>query len=148
MPSTSKTPLSDLMVLSHADESGCQFGWFIEEFRNARVGIIATGFPSGQTGTVVATGDHPLFISGGQMAGDRFLLAFADPDEFAIRFGRRFNAEICGELLIAAVLHDPDCEGIRINSAISETSIIIDRRTLEFVAGESKPATNPWWKFW
>ena len=148
MSTISRTPLSDLMALSAADETGVNFGWFVEEFRKSKVGVFATGMSAGQTGEFVSTDARPLFLSSGDIAGDRFLRAFADPVEFARQFGKPFNAEAFGDALIATAMHNPACEGIQVNSAITESSIIIERQTLEVITGKSKPTDRPWWKFW
>lgn len=78
------------------------------------------------------------------------VLAFADPEAFAARFGPRFNSTIAGEALLAAVLFNPECNGVLVNSALAEVSVIIDRATAESLlrpAGE-RAAAKPWWRFW
>jgi hypothetical protein len=67
------------------------------------------------------------------------VLAFADPEAFAARFGRRFNAVIAGEAVLATVMLNPNCAGVLVNSALSETSVVIDRATVESLV---RPASN------
>ena len=79
-------------------------------------------------------------------------LAFADPAVFVRRFGRRFNAEMAGEALLATIVLNPECEGILVNSALAEISVVIDRMAAESLAhptsGELQPKRKSWWQFW
>ena len=77
------------------------------------------------------------------------VLAFADPEAFARRFGRPFNGGMTGAALLAAVLANPECAGVLVNSALAEVSVAIDRPTAEaLVRAGRPPAPKPWWRFW
>jgi hypothetical protein len=89
-------------------------------------------------------------IIGGEQSGDKFtstsenpleihlttshdgrerILVCADPPVYAMRFGRKFNSIIAGEEILKVAISFPECAGVYVNSAISETGVIIDRET-------------------
>jgi hypothetical protein len=83
----------------------------------------------------VTTAEQPLSVGSTLHVGGRpMVLAFADPEAFAARFGQPFNASLAGEVLLATVLLNPDCAGVLINSALAEVSVVIDRATAESLA--------------
>jgi tetratricopeptide (TPR) repeat protein len=146
------TPLSDLIDTYFKDSTQNSFADFLQAFRQAVVGVIASGVPQG-VGEFTSTADHPVSLgSSTDNNGHRVVLAFADPDAFARTFGVRFNVTMPGEDVLQTVVHNPDCYGVSVNSAKSEISIIIDRQTVVslFDAGKGAPDSSqrPWWKFW
>jgi hypothetical protein len=145
------TPLSDLIVAHIASGSPESWARFVDGFRAAQVGVVAVGVPAGAAGKFVSTADRPMSVGLTRHAGGRpMALAFADPEVFAARFGRPFNAELAGEALLAAALLNPECAGVLVNSALAEVSVVIDRATVESLvrpAGD-QPAAKPWWRFW
>ena len=150
----SETPLSDL-IESYVEvgDQAC-YERFLVGFRNARVGAQASGgAPKGTPGDVVSTDEQPVSIAASTDAdGNPVLLAFADPAAFSRNFGVQFNAEVTGEALLKTVLSQPDCYGVRVNSAKEEISILIDRSTaatlVEASAHTPVSGPRPWWKFW
>jgi hypothetical protein len=147
----SETPLSDLIADHFATGTHQSYARFLEQFRSSLVGIIAVGIPPGVRGDYVSTAEHPVSLGQTGHAGGRpMVLAFADPAAFERRFGRRFNAALFGEAVLAAVLLNPKCEGVLVNSALAEESVVIDRGTAEALARSGDPLAKrkPWWRFW
>jgi hypothetical protein len=96
------------------------------------LGVVAVGVAAGVAGDLVSTNERPFSVGLTTHAGGRRMaLAFADPIAFSRRFGRPFNAAISGEALLATVLLNPACEGVLVNSALAEVSVVIDRATAE-----------------
>jgi len=129
------------------------FARFLEAFRHARVGVIASGAPEGTTGDFTSTSEHPMSVGlSKDNDGHPVVLAFADPPAFTRNFGSRFNAETSGEAVLKTVLLNPKCQGVRVNSAKVEISIFIDRHSAVSLLGSSNtaPASSrpPWWKLW
>lgn len=145
------TPLSDLIAANIASGSAENWGRFLDGFRKAQLGVVAIGDTPSAAGEFVTTRERPVAVGLTRHAnGRRMALAFADPEAFAAQFGPRFNATMAGEALLAAVLFNPECEGVLVNSALAEVSVIIDRATAESLlrhAGE-RAAAKPWWRFW
>jgi hypothetical protein len=126
--------------------SGTRKSWarFIDAFRKSQVGVVALGVPADAVGEFVNTADQPVSV-GQARTGDRHMvLAFADPEAYAARFGRRFNATLTGEALLATVLLNPDCAGVRVNSALAKLSVLIERATIKSLVR----ARQPWWRLW
>jgi hypothetical protein len=150
--SHSDTPLSDLISDHIRTGTEQSFARFVEAFRSSIVGVVALGIPDGAVGTFVSTAEQPVKIGSTKHGGPVRTLAFADPPAFARKFGRRFNAEISGEAVLATVLLNPESEGILVNSAKEEVSLIIHRKAIQSLLGSSSgtelPSTRPWWKFW
>jgi hypothetical protein len=147
-----ETPLSDLIAAYIEDGTPQSFSQFLDGFRGSRLGVIAAGVPAGVS-EFVSTAEQSVSIGMTQHAGGRRMaLAFADPVAFARRFGCPFNAEISGEALLATILLNPECEGVLVNSALAEVSVVIDRVTAESVTrsagGGVQPGRKPWWRFW
>lgn len=150
MASASETPLSGLLA-AHA-ASGKQREWvrFLDAFRVSQLGVKASGLPESAAGTIVATADRPLSVAlTGHAGGRPMVLAFADPAAFERRFGRRFNVTVTGDALLAIALHNPECDGVLVNSALTETCTVIERATAESLlrAGRRGSAAKPWWRF-
>lgn len=146
------TPLSDLIDILERTGSEHHYAQFIEEFRRSTLGVIAEGIPEGVTDDFTSTDQNPISVGNtADSEGRSFVLAFADPPAFDDRFGPQFNAEISGESLLDTVLTNPDCHGIRVNSAKGEVSVIIARETIQRLkrsGGATKAPGRPWWKFW
>jgi len=54
-----------------------------------------------------------------------------------------------GRSVLETVLHDPECAGVRVNSAIREGSIIINRENRKRLLAPSRSAgQRPSWRFW
>ncbi|SCL19753.1 hypothetical protein GA0074692_0696 [Micromonospora pallida] len=124
---------------------------FLSLFRTSTVGIVATGAP------VHATDGH--FIADGNLGAGRTthgdgrprVLAYADPEAALRNFGPRFNAGVSGEVLLQIAATDPECEGILVNSAIREISLIIGKPTAQSPlapAATDAPDRRSWWKRW
>ena len=148
------TPLSDLIENINS-KSGTQdsFADFLQAFRSAVVGVIASDVPQGAVDKFTSTPEHPISVgSSTDSDGHRVVLAFADPDAFVRTFGARFNATMSGEAVLQTVAHNAACYGVRVNSAKAELSILIDRHTAVSLldTGKGAPASSqrPWWKFW
>jgi hypothetical protein len=136
---TSLTPLSDLMCAYSADHTPERFAAFLAEFRRSTLGVRAVGAPD-VPGDHVASNQMPISVGLTRYAnGKQMVLAFADPDAFAKRFGHKFNAGMKGDALLATCLHDKDCEGILVNNAITESCIAISRSVAERLKRENSP---------
>jgi hypothetical protein len=168
------TPLSDAKV-EHADTGSPEsYERFLVLFRDSTVGIVGVGLPEPVTGGRVVAGGH-VVADGGIGAGRTSfgdgrprLLAFADPESVLDDPGRRFNAGLSGEVLLRMAAADPECEGILVNCAVREISMIISKSTAEALLAPTaadtateetaagKTATDdpamagaprrPWWK--
>jgi hypothetical protein len=115
----SDTPLSDVMTEHAETQTPESYGRFLALFRAATVGIVASETADGDLGAGrTAHGD-----------GRSRILAYADPEAALRTFGPRFNAGLSGEILLQMAATDDDCDGILVNSAIREISLIIDRST-------------------
>ena len=129
---------------------------FCAAFLDAQVGVTASGIDEGNYGKVVSTEARPLSVGLTTHADGRDrILACADPAQFEVRYGRKFNALMLGRELAKTALFNPDCAGILVNSALSENSIAIDREKLALLLAppksspsSPKPPLRPWWKFW
>lgn len=126
---TSKPLLSD--VISHLGRYQDQKAYthFIEAFLRSKVGVkIIGGEESGDKFT--STSENPIEIDlTTSHDGRERILVCADPPVYAMRFGRKFNSIIAGEEILKVVVSIPECAGVYVNSAISETGVIIDRET-------------------
>lgn len=148
---SSPTPLSDLIrdhLKSPAQDSLARL---MDAFRRARVGVLAFGAPEGTSGDFTSTSEHPISVGlSTDTDGQAVVLAFADPQAFAQRFGARFNAVASGEAVLQTALQNPDCRGVRVNSAKADVSIIFDRQAVAsvFSASHAAPASSrrPRWK--
>jgi hypothetical protein len=148
---SSDTPLSDLIAAISASRSSESYAQFLEAFRKSQVCVRAEGVPAGTVGRFVSTPECPVAVAKTVHAGGRpMVLAFADPEAFAARFGERFNAMMAGDALLATVLRNPDCAGVLVDSALAEVSVVITRATVQRLVrpGSSRPAAKPWWRFW
>ena len=118
--------MSDFAASGAADS----FQRFLGLFRSSMIGFVAVGPSSvgGQEGAFVADGR----IAAGRTThgdGSSRILAFADPEAALLRFGSCFNAGIQGEVLLRMAAGDPECDGILVNSALTESSVVISKQT-------------------
>jgi hypothetical protein len=104
---------------------------FLALFRGSTVGIVAVGTPASDSrGRFIADGG----IGAGRTThgdGRPRILAYADPEVALRNFGPRFNAGLSGEVLLQMAANDPDCDGILVNSATSEISLVIGKPTAQ-----------------
>lgn len=137
----SESPLSDVMAEHTQSRSADSYGRFLGLFRISTIGIVAIG-PAGPDpdGTVIADG---LLSAGMTTHGDGLarLLAYADPLVARRNFGPRFNAGLTGDVLLRMAASSPGCEGILVNSAVSEISLVITRITAESLVAGHAPGT-------
>ncbi len=154
MTNDSQTPLSDLMAAFASSGSPESFARFLAAFRGSKVGVVAVGAAPGSSGDVTSTAAQPISVGlSGHGDGQPRVLAFADPVVFARRFGQPFNADMTGEALMKTAMHNPRCAGILVNSAVSESSVRIDRATMASLINSPGPQDTPmrrrpWWRFW
>jgi hypothetical protein len=133
----SQTPLSDLISEHARVRTPESFARFVDSFRKSTVGVIANGLPEGVT-KFVSTAEHPISVGQTKHAGGHCMaLAFADPVAFARKFGLKFNAGMPGEALLRGILLNPKSEGVLVNSAKDEVSIVIDRKAILSLPGFS-----------
>ena len=108
--------------------------------------MVAVGLPVDASDKFVTTADRSVSVDMTLHAEGRpMALAFADPEAFAVRFGRQFNAKVVGDALLATVLFNPECAGVLVNSALAEVSVVIDRTTAESLTrtGGKPSSSNP-----
>ncbi|MFI5926584.1 SseB family protein [Micromonospora sp. NPDC051543] len=144
----SETPLSDVMSEHAEAKTPESYERFLRLFRSSTVGIVATG--------VDAHGAQVQFADGNLGAGSTThgdgrtrLLAYADPEAALRNFGPRFNAGVSGEVLLQMAATDPDCEGVLVNSAIYEISLVISKSAAESLLTPTTtraPGRRPWCK--
>lgn len=148
MDTPDHAPLSELIALHHANSTERTYADFLDLFLNSKLGVHAYGAPAGTAGDFVSTSRHPISLG----HNGAYILAYADPAAFAARFGRRFNGEMWGETILNCVIHSPECEGVWVNSALTELSLIISRATVIPLMHNRKlnhpPAARRWWQFW
>lgn len=82
-----------------------------------------------------ATG--PGFAVGRTTHGDERarILAFADPETAAQAPGSPCNAGVPGHVLLQMAAEDPECEGILVNSATRQISLVISKTTAQSAMG-------------
>lgn len=125
------TPLSDALTRALHDPTGAAMKAFAQAFLTAKVGVIAHGLPQGAERVQRSTREQPLELTRGTAPDGRtVLLACADREAFVQRFNPSYNAEMLGRDVARTALHNPACEGVLINSAASEHSILFDRGQL------------------
>jgi hypothetical protein len=131
-----ETPLSDLMTAFAADKTPESFARLVDLFRRSKVGVIAVGAPPGTVGDITVTDERPMSL-GLTYHGDRKarILAFADPLAFVRRFGQPFNADMTGEAVMNAAMHNVECMGVLLNSAVVASSATIDRGYIASLLG-------------
>ncbi len=153
----SDTPLSDLINSFHQSKTDEDFDALLELFKGSPIGVLAIGVKQGESEQtiVVEEGDITL-ASTGFGDGKSRILAFADPREFNRRFGKKSNGEMPGSSLFAAVLLNPGCAGILLNSAQGEISVVIPRERIQGVRSMApgiadsihQEPVRKWWEIW
>jgi hypothetical protein len=146
----SDAPLSALMaqVYSRPDDDDIYYQ-FAVAFSRSVVGVIAVGVTAGAAGRVESTSEHPFSLGPSVLPdGSLGLLTFADPSVFRRQYGESFNAEMDGMDVLRTVEANPDCGGVQVNSALSETSMIISRGAALATLRGATGIHKPWWKFW
>lgn len=113
---------------------------FVALFRASTVGIAANGTPAvDASGRLVAGSD----LGAGRTThgdGKVRILAFADPETALRNFGPRFNVGVSGAVLLQMAATDVDCDGILVNSATAESSLVISKSTAQsLVASVDEP---------
>ncbi|GAA2468092.1 hypothetical protein [Winogradskya humida] len=127
----SDTPLSDVMA-EYADTKDPQtFARFVELFAASTIGIVTHGERLGAGMTTYGDGKSRI-------------LSFADSDARSRWAAGRYNAGVQGAMLLRMAADNP-CEGILVNCATREISLVIDRDTAR-AALNPPPKKTPWWK--
>ncbi|MFG2058395.1 hypothetical protein ACGFI9_30665 [Micromonospora sp. NPDC048930] len=144
----SDTPLSDVMAEHAETRTPESYERFLTLFRASVIGIVATGTASQDPQGQLRTDGN--FGAGGTTHGDgrRRILAYADPEAALRNFGPRFNAGLSGEVLLQMAAADPECEGILVNSATQEISLIIGKPTVRSLLAPTTteaPGRRRWW---
>ncbi|MDP9795483.1 hypothetical protein J2S43_003995 [Catenuloplanes nepalensis] len=122
----SDSPLSDALAAYAGNRTDENWGRLVDVFRNSIVGAVGAGPVSGGragAGFGVSRTTHG--------DGRQRILTFADPPVYARTFGQHFNVGVPGSVLLEMAAGDLDCAGILINSATSETSVVITREAAE-----------------
>lgn len=111
---------------AHAETgTGDSYDRFIALFRTSVVGIAIEGMPvPDDEGHLVSDGEISAYMTTHGDGRSR-IVAYADPEVFLVNFGPRFNAGVPGEVLLGMAASDPDCEGVLVNSATQEISLVI-----------------------
>jgi hypothetical protein len=132
------TPLSDVMAEHSDTRSPESYERFLGLFRASVIGIVAVG--------AVRQDAHEQHVASDMRAhktthgdGRSRLLTYADPEAALRNFGPRFNAGVAGEVLLRMAASDADCEGILVNSATQEISLVISRPTAQSLLSQSAP---------
>lgn len=123
----SPTPLSDCISRYVERASSENYDNFLRAFLSSQLGVILTGLPQGISGKYVAGKDELSAAMSHTPDGKKMLLACADRAVFVQRFNRPFNAEIGAVALLKMAWANPGCEGVMVNSAASEHSVVIPR---------------------
>lgn len=145
------TPLSDQITRSREAPDAASYRKLLEVYIDSELGVIGGGVPEGTEGLVTAGPGVELTVGQTELPDGRVMvLACADFPVFIERYGGPFNATMSALALSRLVLALPGCKGVRINSAASEDSVIIDRATLKWMVRDIDRVLNPrpWWKFW
>ncbi|MDR7274807.1 SseB family protein [Catenuloplanes atrovinosus] len=122
----SDSPLSDALAAYAGNRTDENWARFVAVFRNSIVGAVGAGPVSGGR-------SGAGFGVGRTTHGDGLprILTFADPPVYARTFGQHFTVGVPGSVLLEMAAGDPDCAGILVNSATSETSVVITREAAE-----------------
>jgi hypothetical protein len=146
---SSDTPLSDQIADLAESYNRGSYRRFISSFRDSRVGVVVAN-AGGEI--ACALEEASALMPSIDQDGKSVILAFADPDAFATRFGSEFNGTITGQEILEIVIADPECNGVRVNSALSEVSLVIPRRRvlkiLKKTHGRDASTHRAWWRFW
>jgi hypothetical protein len=144
----SETPLSDVMSEHAETRTPESYERFLRLLRASTVGIVATGALAHDEQGYFADGD----LGAGRTThgdGRPRVLAYADPEAALRNFGPRFNAGVSGEVLLQMAATDPNCEGVLVNSALSEISLVVSKPTarapLTPPTTTEAPRPRRWW---
>jgi hypothetical protein len=130
--SPSATPLSDALVESSQSNDQRSYEFFVQAFARTKVGAVIFGAPDGFDGDIKATDTTRFHLGNTTDAhGKSMILTFADPKIFVRNYGGRCNGEILGIDVFKTVIANPQCEGVRVNCATAEISVIISRDVIE-----------------
>lgn len=152
----SETPLSDMITRCVEQPAAPdRYQQFIVDFLRSDVGVIiqpigpaAAAALEVPDGTQIVVGENQFGYGLSRLPdGRQMLLACADFHIFRRRFGGSFNATVKGRELLHAVWINPACQGIQVNSAVSEHSVTILRAAVRELL-EGPKARKPWWRFW
>lgn len=139
----SETRLSDLIAAYLAGNSVETWMWFLDAFQVAELGVHVVGVPSGVVGKHVSTDDQPLSVGITKLSdGLLVILSYADPVAYVRRFGQPFNGGMIGSELLHTALANPECDGVLVNSALADVSVLIDRATAEALVRNGQLPTN------
>jgi hypothetical protein len=127
----SATPLSDCITRFLEQSTPENYEQFLRVFLGSQLGVILKDIPGSHSGQYVAGKNARTAAVGITPDGKRMLLACADRAIFVQRFQQPFNEEMGAVALLKTVLANPQCEGIMINSAVSEHSIGIPRHQIQ-----------------
>lgn len=143
------TPLSDAIEDIHLN-SGTQDS--IADFVQVlAVGVIALGVPPNRVGDCIGMPEHPVSVGTNGDCKD-MVLVFADPEATCKPWAPYSTRRCQGESVLQTVVHNLSCNGVRVNSAKTTISLLIDLHTAVSLLYADKAATalsqRPWWKFW
>jgi len=133
----SDTPLSDVMAEHSGTRSPESYERFLGLFRASVIGIVSVGAVRQDARGRLVAGNNCSVRKTTHGDGRSRLLAYADPEAALRNFGPRFNAGIAGEVLLRMVASDAECEGILVNSATQEISLVISRPTAQSLVSQS-----------
>jgi len=113
---------------------------FLEAFQQARLGVVLLE-PSEKLAPVLGAGLSAISLGTTTFNDGKFrLLAFADPEVFSARYGRKFNGTMMGAQLLDAVRECFEFEGILVNSAISVNAFAVERSHLRSIGEGGLPS--------
>jgi hypothetical protein len=145
----SATPLSEHLerCLDPRDEASdaANFESFLQAFVGARLGVIVVGnLPGAKPGESYVARDGQASCATVTLPGNKLmLLACADRPSFLRKFARRFNADVDARTLLTIALANPSCQGIMLNSALSDRSIALARALLPGLIERCKTVAAP-----
>jgi hypothetical protein len=133
----SDIPLSDVMAEHSDTRSPESYERFLALFRASVIGFVADGAVTQDAQGRSVAGNNLRAGKTTHGDGRSRLLAYADPEAALRNFGPRFNTGMAGEVLLRMAASDPGGEGILVNSATQEISLIVSRPTAQFLASQS-----------
>jgi len=133
----SSTPLSDCISRCSAEDTAENYEHFLRVFLGSQLGVVMKGIPPGSAEYIPGKNELAAAV-GVTPDGKKMLLACADRSIFVQRFGGPFNAETDAAAVLKLALVTPDCEGILINSAASEHTIVIPRARIDELLARTK----------
>ena len=138
----SPTPLSDCIADIVAGETPKKWARFFDALLVARLGVVVTGAPEIPGPHVAGKNEMSVCVTE-TPDGRVMILACADPQVYAGRYPNQgFNADMDAPSVFRTVLANPDCRGLRVNSATGEHSLVVDRAKVEELAAIDKRAKS------